>query len=238
MTRRRQSAGAAAASLNTHSKHRHRHRHGTLACSPMAYTWSCTLEGWLPPSPPSRRANLGRGPSIRMPSRLLQPAHFAFPFPSQRRPTYTMHVARLFLPMPLMTEFVVGALWPRHARHHDGTPCNASHAMPCRACLCAHQPGECWRSPHASSGHSRVVVDLVGSGVEGGHVLGHKVVWVSLGACMCGHAGMWACEGSAWLRQPKQRTQVARAGACVPSLDSWWRQAAHQAARQMHSAPH
>jgi len=39
---------------------------------PMAYTWSCTLDGWLPPSPPSVRANLGRGPCIRTPSRFLR----------------------------------------------------------------------------------------------------------------------------------------------------------------------
>jgi len=39
---------------------------------PMAYTWSCTLDGWLPPSPPSVRANLGRGPCSRTPSRFLR----------------------------------------------------------------------------------------------------------------------------------------------------------------------
>ncbi len=38
---------------------------------PSAYTWSCTLEGWLPPSPPSVRAHLGAGPSSRTPSRFL-----------------------------------------------------------------------------------------------------------------------------------------------------------------------
>lgn len=38
---------------------------------PSAYTWSCTLEGWLPPSPPLVRAHLGAGPSSRTPSRFL-----------------------------------------------------------------------------------------------------------------------------------------------------------------------
>jgi hypothetical protein len=42
---------------------------------PSAYTWSCTLLGWLPPSPPSVRAHLGAGPSNRIPKRLLKPDH-------------------------------------------------------------------------------------------------------------------------------------------------------------------
>jgi hypothetical protein len=37
-------------------------------CCCLPYVWSCTFEGWLPPSPPSVRVHVGRGPFRRTPS--------------------------------------------------------------------------------------------------------------------------------------------------------------------------